>query len=599
MDPRDQIKEKVNVAELIGEYIQVKPSGTQSFKAICPFHSEKSPSLHISNDKGVWHCFGCGEGGDCFTFIMKMEGLEFPEALRHLGKRVGIEVKRFNSKESNERQRMIGINDLAGKFFRKVLLDTAGAAPARQYLESRGVTPALQERFGIGYALENWDALAQFLAKKGYRDMECETAGLLLRKKSGSGMIDRFRGRIMIPLRDRHGDVVGFTGRVLPGADEKAGAKYVNSPETPVYHKGSLLFGLDVAKQGIKQAGNVVIVEGNLDVVASHKAGVENVVASSGTALTEDQLNLLKRYTTTIVFSFDSDAAGFAAAQKGIRLARSLGFDVRVAVIPPEAGKDPDDVVQKDPELWRQAVTKTMPIMQYFIDRAVAGKDLRQVDDKRAVGAFLLPEVAQITDVVEREHWLQVISDLLKTDIGALRSAVGRSVVHRESKPASRPQTTGKKLARESKESQMAELLVGLLVQSDAVRDQLVDKIDLVLLPEDDLKTLYTEIKKAYSSHQSDQPHKSFFRQLRESLENAQENALIGLLDKAVLEAEQFVADTPANKVLDQSKTLLQSLQESATLLRRRAIEGELRQAERAGDVETITRLLREFNDLQ
>jgi DNA primase len=530
---------------------------------------------------------------------MKMEGLEFPEALRHLGKRVGVEVKRFNSKESNERQRLIGINDLAARFYRKVLLDTPGAASARGYLENRGVTPVLQERFGIGFALENWDALAQFLAKKGYRDMECEKAGLLLRKKSGSGMIDRFRGRIMIPLRDRHGDVVGFTGRIMPGADEKSGAKYMNTPETPIYHKGSLLFGLDVAKQAIKQAGNVIIVEGNLDVVASHKAGIENVVASSGTALTEDQLGLLKRYTKTIVFSFDGDAAGFAAAQKGIRLARSLEFDVRVAVIPPEFGKDPDDVVQKDPELWKQAVEQTMPIMQYFIERATQGKDLRQVDDKRAVGAFLLPEIAQIADVVEREHWLQVVADLLKIDIGALRSAIGRTTVHREPKQREAPQKPRIKQTALTKEAQIAELLIGLIVQTDTVRERLISAIDVELIVSESLRLLYKQAQETYNSSQSDQTQKSFFRQLRETLETTDQEVLIKLLDKIVLEAEQFVADTPANKVLDQSKSLLQTLEDSAVHVRRRAIEGELRQAERAGDTEAVTRLLREFNDLQ
>ena len=598
MDSRDQIKDKVDIVELLGEYIEVKQSGTHSFKAICPFHSEKTPSLHISQDKGVWHCFGCSEGGDCFTFVMKMEGMDFPEAMQYLGKKVGVEIKRFSSKQSNERQRLIAINELAAKFFRKVLIDSPAASSARAYLENRSIEGDLAEKFAIGFAPDNWDTLAQFLNKKGYRALECEKAGLLLRKRSGTGVIDRFRNRVMIPLRDRHGNTIGFTGRVMPGADEKAGAKYMNTPETPVYHKGSMLFGLDLARQAIKRAGNVIIVEGNLDVVASHKAGVENVVASSGTALTEDQLNLIKRYTKTAVFSFDTDAAGFAAAKKGIAIARSLDMDVRVAIISPDDGKDPDDVVQKDPELWKKTTENTMPIMQYYIDQAVRGKDMSNVDDKRKIGAFLLPELAQISDVVEREHWLQIIADLLRVEMGVLREAIAKKRVMKAVK-VSKVVESPKKKARPSKDEQAISLLLGLSVVDQVIGKEILEKVAIELVESESLKNLYKQIKNAYNATHSDFAEKTFFRRLREDLEHADEQELISLLDRVMLEAEQFLANTKAKQLQSQVDFLLQSLLDNVTKKRKKVIEMELRQAETAGDTQAIKLLLEEFNTLQ
>jgi len=595
MDPRDQIKDKLDLAELIGEYVQVKHVGT-TVKALCPFHNEKTASLNISPDKGVWHCFGCGEGGDCFTFVMKMEGMDFSEALRHLGKKAGVEVQRFPSKETNERQRLIGLHELASRFYRKVLVDLPQAKAARDYLSKRGIDSALQEKFGIGFSPDSWDALATFLSKKGYRDGEAEKAGLLMRKKSGQGMIDRFRGRVMIPLRDRHGNIVGFTARIMPGADEKAGPKYMNTPETPAYHKGKLLFGLDLAKQAIKQKGHVIVVEGNLDVVASHKAGVENIVASSGTALTEDQLSLLKRYTDKIVFCFDQDAAGFQAAQKGIRLGAGLGFDVRALVIPEEAGKDPDDVVQKDPALWRDIVEHSVPIMQFYIDRAKRGKDFSHIDDKRAVGKFLLPELAQVQDVVEREHWLQVISDLLRTDIHVLRQSISKTS-RTYPQAQKKLNTSSRQLPKSSKEEQVASLLMGLMVHDELVRADVQGQLAEESLPTPELKKLYSAIKMTYDSPRLS-VQKSFFRQLRESLEDQADSPLVPLLDRISIQAEQFISTVPAKTVLNHTHQLLHTLVSGRQLERKQAIVAELRQAESAGDAETATRLLQEFNEL-
>ena len=624
MDPKDEIKSKVDIAELVGEYLSLKPAGPQRFRALCPFHSERTPSFHVSADKQIWHCFGCSEGGDCFSFVMRMEGMDFPEALRHLGKKVGVEVKRFAAAESNEKQRLVEANEIAAEFFRTTLASSDLGKVARDYLSRRGIDEALADKFKLGFAPDTWDSMTFALSTRGFQPMEIERAGLALKRKDGSGVFDRFRARIMVPLRDQHGNVVGFTGRAMPGAPDDS-AKYMNSPETPIYHKGRLLFGLDLAKQSIKRAGHVIVVEGNLDVIASHKAGIENIVASSGTALTEEHVALLKRFTSTLVFSFDADAAGFKAAQRGIALARAASMDVRVAVLPADAGKDPDDAVQKDPQLWRDAVTKTVPIMQYLIERAVTGRDLANVDDKRAVAALVLPELSQITDVIEREHWLQTVSDLLRTDLGQLRASLKTSTAMGAEKQGSRrpelgvsrdseddgmlrsrgpmavggvPIIAGGIPARLSKDEQAARSLLGLFLQDPESRPILILSIDDRFLPTDALRLLYKAMREEYDSVQStDQPAHVFFGRMRNRLQANPED--VSLLTQLALHGEDFVAQSPPERVTAQIQELLDSMTASAKDRQRKAIETDIRRAEEAGDHATVEKLIREFNALR
>ncbi len=618
MDQKDEIKQKIDIVDLIQEYVPLKQAGSVSWKGLCPFHSEKTPSFHVSRDKQIWHCFGCSEGGDCFAFVMKLEGMDFPEALRHLGAKVGIEVIRFSSTESNDKQRLVAANTFAAHVYRDILMQATYAAHARAYVEKRGIPEALAEAFGLGFAPDAWDTLARACAKKG-PDMDGERAGLLMRRKQGSGFIDRFRNRIMIPLRDAQGNVIGFTGRIFMPGTEDQGPKYMNSPETAVYHKGSILFGLDMAKKGIREKGSVVIVEGQMDVIASHKAGVTNIVASSGTALTEIQLQLLKRYTNTIVFSFDADAAGFKAAQRGITLARAAGFDVRVAVLPVFAGKDPDEAVQKNPELWRTAVEKTVPIMQYYIDRALAGKDLHNVDDKRAVSSFLLPELAQTTDMVEREHWLQVIADLLRTDLSVLRQAAAKNgsasvpgiggISLRSMSPNS---DRSKKMPRmpeavaPAKSSRLAkslDLLVGLFINQAEFRPSILAALSSAAFSKDThIAALYKLAVSLYDqqgSSLSAQP--PLFRQLRDQLQtlpDIERDPLIALLDTIVLEAERLVTDQVSVVAQGHVRQLIEAVSSSEVRRLRKEFERDLRRAEQAGNKEEVQRLLELYRKL-
>lgn len=619
MDPKDEIKQKIDIVELVSEYIQLKQAGSAGMKGLCPFHGEKTPSFHVSRDRQIWHCFGCGEGGDCFSFVMRMEGMTFPEALMHLGKKVGVEVRRLPTTEGNVKSRISSINELAARYFHKVLLDSSKASDARAYVEKRGITSELVEMFGLGYAPDEWDALSGFLLKRGFSEGELVQAGVSLKKKSGSGVIDRFRNRFMIPLRDHHGNVVGFTGRLLPASDPpqsppdretvvrtgplskgggwEDGPKYMNSPETPIYHKGALVFGLDLAKTAIHEAGFVVVVEGNLDVVASHKGGVKNIVASSGTAFTHDQLTLLKRYTETIVFCFDSDAAGFAAAKKGISLARASGFDVRAAILP-EGFKDPDELVQKDPSAWQECVRVSVPIMQFMIAHVTRGRDLRQIDDKRAVSKELLPELSIMPSVVEREHWLQVVADLLSIPADELRVSVKGADAPRLKPGATIPPLpiTPVLPPRQTKDEQARQLLFGLAAQSQEQFDKLRARLEAVLQESPLWITLYKIAESAYDPG-SLPTQKSFFSRIRNLTSGHQDQAALeALLDTSTLLADETFQNIPENQLLEQIENLFSMLAALNKSRDREALARALRQAEQTGDDETVRRLLSELS---
>jgi DNA primase len=592
MDPKDEIKQKIDLLELVGEYVQLKPAGPDRAKGLCPFHGEKTPSFHVSRDRNHWHCFGCNEGGDCFDFVMKLEGMTFPEALLHLGKKVGVEVRRLPTKGSNDRARMLQINDLAQKFFRKVLTDAPGAGPARAYVEGRAIPTEIAEKFGLGYAPDAWDTLSQFLVKRGFREQELVKAGVSMKRKSGSGVIDRFRNRIMIPLRDHHGNTVGFTGRVLDKDDH--GPKYMNSPETPVYSKSALLYGLDLAKRAARDFGFVVITEGNLDVVASHKADMPSIVASSGTALTQQQLELLKRYTDTIVFAFDADAAGFKAAKKGISMARGLEFDVRAILLPDDV-KDPDELVQKDPQAWKTMVKQSVPIMEFFIAHVTKGKDLTNIDDKRGVAAELLPAIGEIVSVVEREHWLQTVADLLRTPVDQLRTAIRPAAPSADAPEAKKATVRPKKLTKHEKARQ---ILFGYLIDGDARFEELHEKIAPVFALDETWAKLYNFAKLAYDSR-SQSAQQSLFARLREHLES-QDSAeeLVSLLNSSTFMVDETFHDMPPQQVLNQIDALLSMFAGQAQKDARMRLAQEIRQAEQAGNTEKVTQLLEQLSKL-
>src|SRR3989339_1072291 len=387
-DEVQQIKDKIDVADLVGEYVQLKPAGVNR-KGLCPFHHEKTPSFMVSPERASWHCFGCGKGGDIFTFIEEIEGMEFKEALKYLANKAGVTLtSNFKSEvNSSQKNRLKELNNEAARFFHNFLLKMSVSKPALDYLLNRGIKMETIEEWRVGYIPEQWDLLTQYLLKKGFAIDDLVASGLTIKRdnadpKTHRGFYDRFRGRIMFPIWDVQGEVVGFTGRILV-EKENSGGKYVNTPQTIVYDKSRVIFGLNKAKQEIRARNLIVMVEGQMDVIACHQAGMKNVVASSGTALTEEQVHLLKRYSNNVAIAFDADAAGQNAAKRGIDVAMQEGMNIRVIQIPPGEGKDADECLQKNPEVWFKAVAEAVSVMDWYFKNILFGVNLHDPRKKQ------------------------------------------------------------------------------------------------------------------------------------------------------------------------------------------------------------------------
>ncbi len=418
MDELDLIKEKINVVDLIQEYIPVKKAGV-NYKANCPFHNEKSPSFVISPERGIWKCFGCGKGGDIFKFIVEKEGVEFGEAVEILAKRAGITLQRKKSAKSNTRDRLFEANAKASEFFHFLLTEHKLGKPALEYLQKRGLTDETIKLFQLGYAPNSWQSLAHFLTKRGFTRKELVDAGLLIESRSNG--YDRFRGRIMYPFVDVKGQYMGMSGRVLG----KGEPKYLNTPQTQVFDKGNSLFGLNLTKADIRSKKMAIIVEGEMDMIMSYQSGVKNIVASKGTALTTGQIELIKKYTETVALCFDKDLAGDAAARRGIEMADQAGLQIKIIQIPD--GKDPADTCQKDPELWKEAVQNAQSIYDYYLESSQKRFNPKTAEGKRAIGRELMPIWAKITDPMTSEHYIQKLAALLSVDDKFLKVEIKKS----------------------------------------------------------------------------------------------------------------------------------------------------------------------------
>jgi DNA primase catalytic core len=358
MNPVEEIKQRVDIVDVISESVSLQKSG-RNYRALCPFHAEKAPSFFVFPDRGTWHCFGgCATGGDVFAFVMKKENLDFSGALRVLAERAGISLgRKTGAAEETEKDRLRQANEAAALFFQHALLNTQAGAAALNYLTLRGIDRQTAEAFQLGYAPDSWDALREHLKGRGFSEDELLKAGLLVEGEKGA--YDRFRQRATIPIRDERGRAVGFGSRSLPSESvdaEPEGPKYLNTPQTPIFDKGAILFGLDRAAEHIRRSDLAVIVEGYMDVIAAHQHGNLNVVASMGTALTERQLGLLRRLTENIVLAFDPDTAGQAASERGDLVAQRMGAQIRVMKLP--KGRDPDDIIRADPDAWRRFVVE-------------------------------------------------------------------------------------------------------------------------------------------------------------------------------------------------------------------------------------------------
>jgi len=416
----EEIKNRLNIVDILGEYIRLDKAGT-NFKARCPFHNEKSPSFMVSEEKQIWHCFGCQKGGDIFGFVMEMEGLEFKEALKLLADKAGVELKRYDGKSEVNKNRIFEILELTTKFYEYQLWEGPGKIKILNYLHERGLKDETIKEFRLGYAPKGWDNILQFLTSRGYAVEEISRSGLLVEKNKeklqttnyklqANKYYDRFRERVMFPVADTNGKIVGFSARVTPGQDESQ-AKYINTPETEVYHKSKVLYGIDKAKSEIKQKNNVFLVEGNLDVLAASQAGIKNTVAVSGTALTIDHLGVIKRYTNKVRMCFDMDSAGEAATKKSMKLCFEKDVNAEVVELP--SGKDVAELAKSDPEAMKESIEKASEAMEYFFQKNLSKHNKDEVEGKNQITNEILGMIGNLTNEITKSHWLKKLAEIL------------------------------------------------------------------------------------------------------------------------------------------------------------------------------------------
>lgn len=476
--PVEQIKEKLNIVDVVGSYIKLTKAGS-SYKAICPFHSEKSPSFNVSPSRQAFYCFGCNKGGDMFSFVEEIEGVEFFDALKILAARAGVELKRDETTDAarTERDRLLSLMEEATLFYERHLLTNSAV---KTYLVERGLTEETVRSFRIGYAPNEWRLLYEHLQGKGYRDSEIEKAGLI-KPTEGKSPYDRFRGRVMFPIFDQNGAPIAFSGRVFGEQTNQDGtpvAKYINSPEGPLYDKGAVMFGYDRARKAIREQNFTILVEGQMDLIMAHQAGTLNTVAVSGTALTERHLTLLKRLSDNLIFAFDADDAGLAATARAFRLAITQGMNVRVAAIPD--GKDPADFIKAHsdaPSRWAEVIASSTHIIDFYLAQ-LAKKNLDPRAFREEVGEKVLPLLLEMPSKIEEAHFIIEIARKLGVpesavweDVKRLELAAKHTAPMREARPAAQNRSASQSPRRQVAEEE----IIGILIWQESHPESAID----------------------------------------------------------------------------------------------------------------------------
>lgn len=590
--PSDEIKDRLDIVDVVQDYIQLKKSGA-NFKACCPFHNEKTPSFMVSQDKQIWHCFGCSKGGDIFSFVQEMEGVEFVDALKSLAQKAGIELKRQDPKLSSQKSRLEDILELGAEFFHKSLLQSKAGEAARGYLKERQVEGSTITEFKLGYTPDLWDTLINFMSKKGFQIKDLLEAGLIIKREGREGYYDRFRHRLMFPIADVNSKIVGFGGRVMPGDNEKETAKYINSPQTQQYDKSRILYGLDKAKMEIRKQDLAVIVEGYMDVIASHQAGVKNVVASSGTALTTAQVNLIKRYTQNVVLAFDMDVAGDTAAKRGIDVAIENGMNVKIAQLP--EGLDPDDAVQKDIKIWQEAIKNAQSIMDYYFVSAMKGLDFKKVDDKKIAVAVLIPQIAKIYNDVEKAHYIQKLAGTLNVEERILYDLMSKSQTQKSYRGAqvkSEDKPNNKKNV-DSGASLSLQLLSYLFNFPEYIGNKIND-INAEIV-HSDYQDLYNILQSYYNTKEKEFDYSEFVNTIsKEDQKVAKQAAVVELY----LQKDNLVSEIGEKDVLNDINKIITNLKQKFLKDKMAKLHHAMKLAENNNNKEELEKLSAEFDKL-
>lgn len=428
--PAEEIRKRIDIIDFISGFIELKKAG-RNYKAICPFHQEKTPSFVVSPDRQIWHCFGsCGDGGDVIKFLMKWENITFYEALKELAQKTGVKLDNidFEDQAWKKRERLFAINNLACDFYHYILLSHAIGKKCLDYLAKRALNEKLIKTFRLGYSPSSWDSLLKFLKKKGYSYEDCYEAGLAVKSERGS-FYDRFRSRLVFPLKDPRGNILGFSGRILESVGQ---AKYVNTPETSIYHKRETLFGIYEAKDAIKKNDSALIVEGEFDMISCFANGIANTVAVKGSAVSREQLNLIKRYTKKIILALDADFSGDETAKKAFLDGENLDMEISVAAF--SGGKDPDESLKKNPGEFKKSVANPIPIYDFIIKLAKNKYPDEDAMSKKHIGDEVMPFLINIQNPIVKSYYIKKLASVLSVDQQAVENLLQKEFKKRRNK---------------------------------------------------------------------------------------------------------------------------------------------------------------------
>lgn len=566
--PVEEIKNRLDIVDIISSYINLQQAGG-NFRAVCPFHNEKTPSFMVSKEKQIWHCFGCDKGGDMISFVQEYEGIDFKEAVRMLAEKANVPLTGFSMAPSKDNSRIYQVNQTAADFYHNILEQNSEVSDkVKKYLEKRNIDKGSILKWKLGLSGDSWDGLLKYLTENGFTAKEMFDAGLIVKKKDNSGYVDRFRKRLMFPLFDTQGRVVAFTSRTLAGIayDEiEQGGKYINSPQTIVYDKSKLLYGWHLAKDTIRNKKYLIIVEGNMDVIASHQTSAKNAVAVSGTALTIDHIKLIKRYTNNIILAFDGDAAGSRASFRSIALCWQEDMNVKILVLP--KGKDPADMVSESDQAWLSAIKDSIQVMDYYFKRIFSAIDLNRADHKKIAVNKLLPIIKYLSSNVEQAHYLKILSDKLQLPFEMLKDDLENSKSFLEKQE---PEIVTTKPKNKNQILMLAEEILSIAFYKNEYLEKLVAELEPDMISEE-LRPLYKKVIIYYTKHQNLGEFANF-----SEIEQSEKDDWI----KLSLLGEKNYGDSSPSDLASDFKSLLNRIKKISLETSRSELINNLRQAE-------------------
>lgn len=574
----EDVKQRLGVEDVIGEYVELKRAG-RNLKALSPFNSEKTASFMVSPDKQIWHDFSSGKGGDMFSFVMEMEGLEFKDALELLARKAGLDITNYRSgggqSNAKAKKRALEALELATKFYQTQLLHNKKAL--EYVVGKRNMNKDALESFRIGYAPSSFTAVSDFLKSKGYTEKEIQDAGLGVKRTRG--MIDMFRGRMMVPLMDSQGQVIGFTARLID--DTQDGPKYINTPQTSLYDKSRHVFGFSQAKDAIRRAGYAVITEGNLDVVSSHQAGFKNVVATAGTAMTKYHLKTVGRVAGDIRLAFDADRAGLAATERAIELAQDQDLQLSVVTIPD--GKDPDDIVREDPTKWQELIAQPEYAIDWLIERYAGLLDIQTAIGKREFTDVILRIIKKLSDEVEKDHYLRKLAAMVDISLESIQLKM-RNLKDEPSVSKARKVQAVQAQTHKPDPSIIEDKFLGLLLLYPTTRRVLETTGGQLVFSREGRQPIYEYLQ----TH----PHGSV-----DDLDPPPELKEVSEHVKlAMFTAEHNYQDFDSNERLREASDLAKKLITNSKLHQKTALIERLRQAEQMGNDELVAEIIQSID---